>query len=403
MPTAPADPSAMSAATRGDRAFAVALHEVLRKQPGNLFFSPASVRLAMAMISMGARGETAAELSRGLGLPADAAAAAAGFAAVLESFAQRSRSPVTPQMQEWERQEALGKVSTVAIANRVWPQAGRAFEPAFEGVMARSFAAPMQPLDFARNAEAARKTINAWVAEQTAQKIPQLLQPSNVPASTKLILTNAIYFKAQWEEPFAAQLTKDAEFTTAKGTKVKVPMMSRTGSFRYAETPDYQAVQLPYSDGSLSLTVLLPRAGKPLAAVEAAALTGALDGTPALAGQRVAVQLPRFKIEARFSLAAALAQLGMASAFQFGPADFSGIDGTRELFIGDVVHQAIIEVDEEGTEAAAATAIGMRAGSAMPTAPPRSFIADRPFAFFLQDARTGVVLFMGRVADPTAK
>lgn len=402
-PSSPvADPSKMTVAAQGDRTFAAALHGSLQKEKGNLFFSPASVRLAMAMTAAGARGDTAAELAKGLSLPADAAESAAGFAAILESFAQRSKPQETPQMEEWQRAEAARKVATVAIANRVWPQQGRPFEKSFTELMAQGFAAPLEPLDFEKSTEAARKRINAWVSEQTQGKIPELLLPPNVRPDTKMILTNAIYFKAQWENPFSESATVDGPFTTASGTKVQTKMMKRTALMMYAETPAYQVVQLPYSDGSLSLTVVLPREGKSLTDVEPSLLAA---GAPALASQRVELQLPRFKIESRFGLAQVLAKLGMPSAFVYGKADFSGIDGTRELFIGDVVHQAVIEVDEKGTVAAAATAVSMRAGSARPPAEqqPKRFIADRPFAFFIQDARTGVVLFVGRLATPTAK
>jgi serpin B len=403
-PVAPAlvaDPAAMPAAAKGDLAFATALHGQLRKESGNLFFSPASVRLAMAMTAMGAKGETAIELAKGLVLPAKLDEAAAGFAAILDSFAQRPKLQLRPDMQDWEKEEAERKVSTVAIANRVWPQAGRPFEKSFADTMASRFGAPMQPLDFAADKEAARKTINAWIADRTEQKIPELLLPPNVTSDTKLVLTNAIYFKAKWAEPFSENATREAQFTTDQKKKVKVSMMGRIDFMNYAETATYQAVELPYADGSLSMTVLLPRAGKSIADVETSALAAFAGGTSKLAGERVALQLPKFKIEARFALADALAKLGMPSAFS-GKADFSGIDGTRELFIGSVIHQAVITVDESGTEAAAATAVSMRAGSAAPTAPPKAFIADRPFAFFIRDAKTGTLLFVGRLADPSA-
>lgn len=397
-----ADPAAMPAAAKGDLAFATALHGQLRKESGNLFFSPASVRLAMAMTAMGARGETATELAKGLALPAKLDEAAAGFAAILDNFAQRPKLQLRADMQDWEKEEAERKASTVAIANRVWPQAGRPFEKSFADTMASRFGAPMQPLDFAADKEAARKTINAWVADRTEQKIPELLLPPNVTSDTKLVLTNAIYFKAKWAEPFTERATHDAQFTTDQKKKVKVSMMGRTDFMSYAETATYQAVELPYADGSLSMTVLLPRAGKSLTDVENSALAAFAGGTSKLAGERVALQLPKFKIEARFALADTLAKLGMPSAFVSGKADFSGIDGTRELFIGSVVHQAVITVDEHGTEAAAATAVSMRAGSAPPTALPKDFIADRPFAFFIRDAKTGTLLFVGRLADPSA-
>lgn len=400
--TLDADPAAMPAATQGDLPFSGALHAELRKQAGNLFFSPASIRLAMAMTAMGAKGETAAELAKGLALPADLNQAAAGFAAVLDSFAKRPKLELRPDMQEWEKEEAQRKQSTVAIANRVWPQAGRKMEPAFADTLAKRFGAPMEALDYAASPEAARKTINAWVADRTEQKIPELLLPPNVTPNTKLILTNAIYFKAQWDEPFLAHMTRDAQFTTEAKKKVQVSMMNRLGHMKYAETDLYQAVELPYADGSLSMTIVLPRAGKSLADVESKALSAIASGAAPLGGERVSLQLPKFKIEARFDLSDTLAKLGMASAFQFGKADFSGMDGTRELFIGMVVHQAVISVDENGTEAAAATAVGMRAGSAAPTAPPKSMIADHPFAFFIKDAKTGTLLFVGRLADPAA-
>ncbi|MEZ4362703.1 MAG: serpin family protein [Kofleriaceae bacterium] len=393
----PSRPSMMQAAAAGDLAFARALHAELRKEHGNLFFSPASVRLAMGMIAMGARGKTAEELTQGLVLDKDLTKSATGFAAILANFAQRAHGELRPDKVPRERQEAEHKASTVAIANRVWPQAGRHFEPSFSDAMASYFGAPMQALDFEASTEAARKTINAWVAEQTTQKIPALLLPRDVQSDTKMILTNAIYFKARWQVPFSKRATRKIPFITASGAKKSVQMMIHEGYMAYAETPTYQALALPYADGSLSMTILLPRKGQSLAEVEAVALA---EGATPLSMQNVRLRLPRFKIEARFSLGKTLATMGMASAFLRGLANFSGIDGTRDLFIGDVVHQAVISVDESGTEATGTTAAMEELALVIA---PKEFFADRPFAFFLRDAKTGVVLFVGRLADPSAK
>jgi serpin B len=402
-PTASGAPEKLPAAIAGEQTFSAKLFAQLAKQPGNLFFSPTSIRLALAMTAAGARGTTATELDAALGLPSDATARAdayAGFGALLERLAARGRVELPPNAEDWQRDTAESRRTVLVIANRVWPQTGKALLPDFTKTLATSFGSTLAPLDFIKDPDAARTTINRWVSDRTAAKIPELLAPPNVTTSTRLVLTNAIYFKARWANPFMPSTTQDAPFTLVGGKKTTVPMMRATAFYPYGETAAYQFVSLAYGDGSLAMHVLLPKKGHTLAEVEAAALSG-LGVVPQ--SRRVALSLPKFRLSGRFELADVLRELGVRSAFDAQTADFSGIDGLRELYISNVIHQAEVIVDEQGTEAAAATAVGMAAGAAPPTDAPVPFVADHPFVIVLRDQETGANLFVGRVADPSAK
>ncbi len=384
--TAPAgDPAKLPAAVAGEAAFSGKLLAALAKQPGNLFFSPTSIRLALAMTAAGARGETATELDTALGLPSDPvqrADAYAGFQALLEQLAARDRVVIPPDAEEWQRQNLESRRTTLVIANRVWPQVGKPLVPEFTKVLETSFGSTLEPLDFVKDAGAARATINRWVSDRTNGKIPELLAPPNVTAATRLVLTNAIYFKAQWAKAFEESATSPAPFTLANGKRVTVPMMHDTEFLEYGEAPAYRFVRLPYGDGSLAMHVLLPTKGHTLADVEAVALTGApVEAQP----RRIALGLPKFHISGHFDLADVLRGLGINAAFDAHAADFSGIDGLHELFISSVIHQADVEVDEKGTEAAAATAVVMAAGGMPPRDEPIAFVADRPFLIVLRD------------------
>lgn len=390
----------------GDAAFAAALHGKLRAQAGNLFYSPASVRMALAMAAAGARGATATEMLHGLSLPAgDAAHAALGKQ--LASWAALANPPLPstpatdPEMQKWQEEELEHKRVVLRVANRLWAQAGHAFRDAFLKILRDDYRAPLGTVDFRH--DAARVAINKWVAEATEQKIKELLK-TPIPSDTKLVITNAVYFKAHWSDEFSASLTKEEPFFAAGGRQVKVPLMQRTGYVQLARLDGAMMAELPYGDGRLVMDVVLPGTRDGLARVEEAYAGGALASWVAkLSSARVELHLPRFRTSSSFELADALAKLGMARAFRYPDADFSGIDGTHELYIGRVVHEAFVDVDEHGTEAAAATAVMMRAGAAMPTDKPVVFRADHPFLFFIRDTQTGVVLFAGRLADPGAK
>ncbi|HEX6837837.1 MAG TPA: serpin family protein, partial [Polyangia bacterium] len=392
----------------GDAAFAAALHGKLRAQPGNLFYSPASVRIAMAMAAAGARGATATELHQGLSLPpGDAAHAAIGrelasWAAMANPPLPSASAPVDdPQMQKWQREELEHKRVVLRVVNRLWAQAGHKFREELLKILRDDYRAPLGTVDFRH--DAARVTINKWVADATEHKIKELLK-TPIPSDTKLVITNAVYFKAHWSDEFDASRTREEPFYVAGGKQAKVPMMRRTGYLHLARLDGAMMAELPYGEGRLVMDVVLPSARDGLGHLEDAYAGGALASWVAkLSTARVDVAMPRFRTSSSFELAAALGAMGMARAFKFPDADFSGIDGTHELYIGRVVHEAFVDVDEHGTEAAAATAIEMRAGAAMPTEPPVVFRADHPFLFLIRDTQTGAVLFAGRLADPSAK
>jgi serpin B len=254
-------------------------------------------------------------------------------------------------------------------------------------------------LDFENAPEASRVTINDWVSEQTEDRIEDLIPQGVIDALTRLVLTNAIYFNAAWDNPFEPGLTADGTFHLLDGGKVSVPMMRQTKSLGYARDEGVQAVELPYDGQELSMVVLLPDAGE-FEAFENTLDAGRVDAiVKDISYRQIALSLPRFEVESDFSLVDALTAMGMPDAFT-GAADFSGMTGSRDLFIAEVVHKAFVSVDEAGTEAAAATAVVMEK-MAMPEEPVEVTV-DRPFVFLIRDLETGVVLFVGRVVDPSA-
>jgi serpin B len=264
------------------------------------------------------------------------------------------------------------------------------------------YGSSIEPVDYSGHTEAARKTINDWVEARTNRKIVELLKSGMVGDSTRLVLVNAIYFKGNWASQFEARLTEDEPFHMSSEKSVAAPLMRQTHDFRYAESPGLQVLELPYAGGDLSMLVLLPNKVDGLGDLEAGLTAENLTTwTANLKSHKVAVFLPKFKSTSEFKLAGTLAALGMSDAFG-SLADFSGMDGRKDLFISDVIHKAFVEVNEGGTEAAAATAMVM-AGSAAPSNPRPIpvFRADHPFLFLIRDNRNGSVLFLGRVTDPT--
>jgi serpin B len=369
---------------RGNTEFAVDLYAQLRTQPGNLFLSPHSISTALAMTSAGAAGNTAAQMAATLHLPkeGDVHAAFAGLEAGLRAIQEKGGV----------------KMST---ANSLWPDKASTFLPAFLDLCRTHYGADITPQDFRGAPEAARKTINDWVSDRTAGRIQDLLAPGVIDALTRMVLVNAIYFKGDWAARFDPAKTEPATFFAAEGERA-IPLMHRRGSIRYAATDTLQLVELPYAGNDLSMLVLLPRERDGLPALEAALTADKLtEWTKALRPRDVKLWLPRFKVEAQFLLKPTLAALGMGDAFDADKADFSGMNGRKDLFIGAVVHKAFVEVNEAGTEAAAATAVVMQTRSAVrPVDEPAEFRADHPFLFFLRDMRTGAILFAGRLATP---
>ncbi len=375
--------------------FGADLYAVLAKSAGNgnLVFSPASIETALAMTYAGANGDTAAEMAKVLhfALRGDALHQSFnGLDALLES-------------RSWQGKNEEGKDEGVLVktANSLWGQNDMTFEQLFLDTLARDYGAGMRLVDYKSAAEDARKTINKWVADQTANKIEDLVPEGALNSLTRLVLVNAVYLDATWASQFNKDATRDGSFTTLAGTTVTTPMMNQNASFAYAKGDGWQAVELPYAHDELAMLLVVPDQGR-FADVEAQLATGLIAqaaGALANAGE-VWLSMPKFEFRTQAALADALKSLGMRKAFDIASADFSGITIDEPLCIDDVIHEAYIAVDEEGTEAAAATAVIVRAGAA-PMEPVRLTI-DRPFLFALRDKDTGAVLFLGRVTDPTA-
>lgn len=388
---------------RGDRAFAAKLYKSVRGAPGdNLFFSPASVRIALSMAYAGARGATADEMERTLELSGnrEEVARASGYAIRTWNMPE-SETPLPADARDRERGAADRRKQTLRVVNRMWGQKGKTFLPEFLGVLARGYAAPLAELDFAKEPEPARLAINQWVERKTEKKIRDLLAPGTIDISTSVVLTNAVYFKATWANAFEEYLTKEETFHGV--SDVSVNMMQQTHSLPYAEVGDARVLELMYASGKMSMIVVLPNARDGLGKIERAMNGKSLESwANAVRRTSVHVTLPRFKTTTSLSLAEELSRMGMPLAFDRQRADFFGVDGSRDLFISAVVHKAFIEVDEKGTEAAAATAVVMSYASARVSEPtPKEFRADHPFLFFLRDRALGHTLFMGKIADPS--
>jgi serine protease inhibitor len=370
---------AHAVAAAADQAFGADLYRSL-PPAGNLVFSPASIAAALRMTLCGARGATAAELARALhlGRPAEAAGGLALLSAALDG--------------------PHGEALVFRAPNTMWVQAGYPIEPSFTATLRQAAAVSVRDADFIRAAGAARQEINDLISKQTEGKITDLIPPGALDAYTRLVLANAIYLKAAWLHPFPEAATRDAPFQLAGGAPpADVATMRLTETLRYLRGDGFQAVMLPYRDGQLAMTIALPDG--PLDPLPPA-LAGGLAG---LAGQltrrRVTLALPRFRQETRLGLGPVLRDLGVRLAFDPQEADFTGITAAEPLHVSAVVHQAYIDVNEQGTEAAAATAVTMAMAS-MRLADPVTMIVDRPFLFAITDTATGLPLFAGRVSDP---
>ncbi|MDR3622126.1 MAG: serpin family protein [Paludisphaera borealis] len=385
------DPKLASATSR----FALDLYGELRRREGNVFCSPLSITTALAMTSAGARGETAEQMNRTLHLDRLGPQAHADLGLWIDSLRASIKDA---QQQPGEKDQALQEAG-LWMANAVWIDEREKLVPDFVALLDRSFRSKARAVDFAHAAAAARETINRWVEDQTRDKIKDLLKPSVVTSDTVVVLTSAIYFKGYWVHPFSAQATRDDDFRPAKGDPVRVKMMNQTTRLPYFEGEAFQALELPYKDGSLAMVVLLPKQADGLEALEASLSVENLDSWVAgLKPSRVIVSLPRFTSTVEAELKDVLTKLGMPLAFQ-GDADFSGITGSRDFAISAVVHKAFVEVEEKGTEAAAATAVvGVRSSAF--AAKEIVFRADHPFLYLIRDTKTGAILFMGRLSRP---
>jgi serpin B len=285
------------------------------------------------------------------------------------------------------------------IVNAIWGQQGFKFNSEYLDLLAQNYGAGMRLVDYIKNTEQSRQTINNWVSDQTEDKIKDLLPQGSLNTLTRLVLTNAIYFNAAWQLQFEKAATRDGQFTLASGNKITVPMMHLTKSFKYAEGNNYQAVELPYDGNQLSMVILLPKADQYQAFESALNSLQMKEIIKALKQSEVRLSMPRFKMESEFSLKKALGEMGMPVAFS-EQADFSGMNGKQDLFISDVVHKAFVSVDEAGTEAAAAT--GVIVGTTSMPIQVYEVTLDHPFIFIIRDIQTGATLFMGRVMNPAS-
>lgn len=398
LPTVEEDPSPADIADTADvvetnNRFARDLYHALEAEDSNagqsLFFSPHSISTALALTCEGARGDTADEIRSVLHFPENNTALREGYRALIDDINRGDGA------------------YTLRTANALWAEKTHPFLPGYISVAEDSYGSEVENLDFIHAPDASRLTINRWVEERTEDLIKNLIPAGAITSLTRLVITNAVYFKGTWALQFDESLTAEADFTTLQGETVTIEMMQRTGEdarYTYTETETLQILKMPYEHegtGSLSMLVLLPNENDITAAEEALGTQELADAIAEMEATRVDVYFPKFSLECDYMLTDTLPAMGMPTAFGPG-ADFSGLDGTRELFISDVIHKAFVEVNEEGTEAAAATAVVFGKSAAVEEEPVPVFLADHPFVFMIVDGEHDTVLFMGRVADPGA-
>lgn len=376
---------------KGNNAFAFDLYHRLVQKDDNLFLSPYSISEALAMTYAGARGDTEKAMAEALNFTLTQERLHPAFNSLDLQLKQRGQGAKGKD----------GKGFRLNLVNALWGQRGFDFLPSFLDTLARDYGAGLRLVDFINQTEQSRLSINNWVSDQTEGKITDLVPPGALDQMTRLVLTNAIYFNAAWQHPFHKDATADAPFHLLDRSEVTVPMMRQTASFNYTEDEDYQAVELPYDGQQLSMLVLLPRSGQFKALEERLDAERVQTIVQQMRPRQVALGLPRFTFESSFSLRAALTDLGMGTAFDPASADFSGMDGRRDLFIQDALHKAFVAVDEAGTEAAAATAVIIGLTS-VPQSPVEMKV-DKPFVFLIRDIPTGSIIFLGRVLNPATR
>ncbi len=375
--------------------FALVLYGQLRQRPGNVFFSPFSIRTAFGMTYAGARNETAAQISDALHFPSSDETLHVAFAEMIQ------------------RLNAAGNGKyEMAVANSLWGQDGAPLKTEFLDLVARHYGSGMNLVDFRCAAEAARMKINRWVEDKTKQKIRELIPQGGLNPDMRLVLVNAVYFKGMWVQQFQKAATRDEPFYLEGSGKVPAPLMHQQAQVRYLKAGGFQAVELDYRGGDLSMLVLLPNKKNGLRDLEKKLSARMLQERVAKMREReIEIFLPTYRLTwGTFDLGAQLRALGMPLAFDPYQADFSGINGHEpshkdSMFISSVFHKAFVEVNEEGTEAAAATAFGMVGAARWPHRTPEVpiFRADHPFLFAILDRKSSAILFLGRVVNPTGE
>ena len=376
-------PAADSRIVPGMNAFTTASYQQLSRGDGNLILSPFNIATALSMTLGGARGATAREIAAVLHQHYDPAYDS-DLAALVLSLATAGNAGA----------------NELLTANGLWVQKGFPIQPAFQKTLANEYRAPLAPLDFEAKAEGAREEINRWTAQHTKDKIQDLFPTGSINAHTRLVLASAIYFYGKWQSPFLTARTQPAGFNLQSGATTQTDFMNQTSHFNYMETPSSQILEMPYAGTGIAFDVLLPKVPGGFADMERSLTSENLIAWLGnLTSRNVQVALPKFRVESRFSLSHVLAAMGMPAAFS-DHADFSGIDGHGKLAISEVMHKAYVDVSEQGTEAAAATGMTMRATAMRAPEPTVVFRADHPFLFLIRDTKTGAILFIGRLESP---
>lgn len=376
-------PQSLDEIVRGNNRFCFNLYKnLVENEKGNIFYSPFSITMAMAMVFEGAKGWVVGEMQEVFKFPVDNKCRRESFLTLYKRLNKKS---------------AKYKLN---IANALWVQRDYPFLPEYLKTIQKYYDGYARNVDFVGATEQTRQIINKWVEEKTNQKIKDLFPPGTIDQMSRLVITNAIYFKGQWAKEFDRSLTTEEDFWVTETKSIKVMMMKMIGPdsrFKYAETDELQILELPYDGDDLSMVILLPRMNDISIIENELTFEKFEEWKRLLSETAVEIYLPRFTFRTRYVLTSNLSQLGMPNAFA-PHCDFSGIDGTKNLYIRSVVHQAYVDVNEEGTEAAAATGVVVGITSVGPRIP--VFRADRPFIFVIQEKDTGNVLFVGRVIEP---
>ena len=378
----------LSTLVSGNNTFAFNLyHHLTKNNTGNMFYSPYSISTALAMTYAGANGDTGTQMSKALDFALPQAQLHPAFNDLALQLANRGQGAIGTN----------GKSFSLSIANALWCQKDYNFQPSFLDTLAQNYGAGVNLLDFINSPEPSRVTINNWVSNETNNKIQDLIPDGAITPYTGLVLTNAIYFDAAWQYPFSGDKTSNGTFNLLDGSTVSVPMMNNEASYSYAKGNGYQAVELPYSGDQIAMDIIMPDAGN-FTAFESGMTADSVSGIiNNLQVKSLSLTMPKFNFDSSFSLKDVLSALGMPIAFS-DQADFSGMTGQKDLNISDVVHKAYVAVNEQGTEAAAATGVIM-SGMAMMQ---NTLTIDQPFIFLIRDIQTGAILFVGRVLNPSA-
>jgi serpin B len=388
--TTPTVPAAdMDSLVNGNSTFALNLYQSLKDTDGNLFYSPYSISEALAMTYGGASGSTATQMASALQFLLSQSQLHPAFNNLDQILATRGQGA----------QGTDGKGFRLNVVNAIWGQKDFSFKSEYLDLLAQNYGAGLRVLDFIKSPEPSRETINQWVSDQTEGKIQNLLPSGSINDATRLVLTNAIYFNAAWAYQFHKESTVTGTFNLLNGTGVSAQMMKQSKSLNYASGSGYQAVELPYDGNQLAMDIILPDASQYKTFEAALNYQQVNNIIRNLKYSEVDLSMPKFNFQSQFGLKQTLSNMGMPEAFS-GQADFSGMDGKKDLSISDVIHKAFVSVDENGTEAAAAT--GVIVGLTAVPAETVTLTLDHPFIFLIRDIQTGAILFVGRVMNPAS-